>query len=72
MNETSVFTGFVHTEDGQYLIQRPADNQWGFELLSEDQSWPGGIGAARTWTAVARESVPPEAERDLGWIIDEA
>ena len=66
-----VYCGYVVTDNGNYLIQRPADNQWGFELLSADQSWPGGIGAARTWTAVAREDVPPEVEDSLGWILDE-
>jgi len=69
MNAT-VFTGFVLTQAGEYLVQRPADNQWGFELLDADQSWPGGIGVATQWTAVARESVPAEAERALGWILD--
>ena len=67
-----IFTGFVITPEGEYFIQRPADNQWGFELLSADQSWPGGIGAARSWKAVARESVPPEVEEELGWILDES
>ncbi len=67
-----VFAGFVVTPEGEYFIQRPADNQWGFELLSADQSWPGGIGAARSWKAVARESVPPEVEEELGWILDES
>jgi len=65
-----IFTGFVITQEGEWFVQRPALNQWGFELLSADQSWPGGIGAARTWTAVARESVPPEVEEELGWILD--
>jgi len=71
MNAT-VFTGFVLTQAGEYMVQRSADNQWGFELLSEDQSFPGGIGAASKWTAVARESVPPDVEEELGWIIDES
>ena len=66
-----MYVGYVVTDTGHYLVQRPADNQWGFELLSADQSWPGGIGAARTWTAVAREDVPPEVEDSLGWILDE-
>ena len=67
-----VYCGYVVTDNGNYLIQRPALNQLGFELLSADQSWPGGIGAARTWKAVAREDVPPEVEEELGWILDES
>ena len=68
---SEVYRGFVISE-GEYLVQVPDDNQWGFELLSADQSWPGGIGAARTWTAVAREDVPLEVEEELGWILDES
>jgi len=68
--EAEVFAGFVVSESGAYFVQLPQDNEFGFSLFDADQSWPGGIGAARTWTAVARESVPAEAERALGWILD--
>ncbi len=66
-----IFKGFVVTPSGEYFVQRPALNQWGFELVDSDSSWPGGIGAAKKWTAVAREDVPPEVEDSLGWILDE-
>ncbi len=69
--EAEVFAGFVVSESGAYFVQLPQDNEFGFSLFDADQSWPGGIGAARTWTAVARESVPPEVEEELGWILDE-
>ena len=67
-----VYCGYVVTDNGNYLIQRPADNQWGFELVDADSSWPGGIGAAKKWKAVAREDVPLEVEEELGWILDES
>lgn len=69
--EAEVFAGFVVSESGAYFVQLPQDNEFGFSLFDADQSWPGGIGAARKWTAVARESVPPEVEEELGWILDE-
>ena len=68
--EAEVFAGFVVSESGAYFVQLPQDNEFGFSLFDADQSWPGGIGAARTWTAVARESVPPEVEESMGWIVD--
>ena len=71
---SEVYRGFVISE-GEYLVQVPDDSQWGFSLCSDDQSWPGGFGAAkngRTWKPVRREDVPPEVEEAMGWILDAA
>jgi hypothetical protein len=71
IEDVGVFRGFVLTDRGEFMIQRPAQNQWGFELVNQEGSWPGGIDAASQWTAVSRDSVPPEIEAYLGWILDE-
>lgn len=44
--------GYVITEDDIILLQLPADNQWGFVLADDDQSWPGGFGIASRWEAI--------------------
>ena len=70
------YIGYVQADTtGDYFIQLPADNQWGFTLCSDDQAFPGSFGAAPNGTRfipVAREDVPPEVEEELGWILDES
>lgn len=67
--------GYVQADTtGEYFVQIPDDNQWGFTLCGEDQSYPGGFDAAPNGTRfipVARENVPPEIDESLGWILDE-
>jgi hypothetical protein len=53
---------YVKTNRGRILVQRPANNQWGFELCDHDQSWPGGFDVARTWRVLSESKVP---QRDL-------
>ncbi|MFB3789550.1 MAG: hypothetical protein ACE15F_24595 [bacterium] len=76
-NAQKIFMGFVMAADGKHFVQLPVGNRWGFSLFAPNrcwpdgiQEWPGGIGAARTWQAAARESVPPEVEKTMGWLID--
>lgn len=61
---------FVRTTDGRYLVQVPADNQWGFSLCDDDQSWPGGHGVASEWEAVTPDQVPAEEQKRLGWLLE--
>lgn len=63
---------YVITSDGEYLVQRQADNMWGFELCSEDQSWPGGHGLpSSSWETVDEGDVPPEVKDRLDYLCDE-
>lgn len=65
---------YVLTSSGTYLVQRPAENQHGFELLDEEQSWPGGFGApgGGSWEAVSAESVPADVRERLDWLLGES
>jgi len=63
-------TGFVTDGSGRFLIQKPADNEWGFSLFSDDQSWPGGFDSGfLNWYFVSPERVPKETHEELGWIL---
>ena len=64
---------FVITEKNQIFVQIPEDNQWGFCLADDDQSWPGGLGIAKKWTAIDPDD-PRISERDhenLDWLLDD-
>ena len=41
---------FVISEDGQVMLQLCSDNQWGFDLITSDQTFSGGFGSGMdTW-----------------------
>ena len=46
-------------------MQAPDDNEWGFTLYSDDQSWPGGFGLGE-WTLVPANTVPNDVKALLG------
>jgi hypothetical protein len=66
-------TTWVITDNGTILIQRPANNQWGFELASDDQTWPGGFGIAQSWEAIPDDDprITDEDRDTLQWLFDE-
>ena len=61
---------YVRTSAGTFLVQLPADNQWGFDLTDGEQSWPGGLGVATNWEAVDAAEVPEEVRAELDWLFD--
>ncbi len=65
-----VKAGYVKTNDGSYYVQTPEDNQWGFSLHSDDQSWPGGFGLGE-WELVDENDVPEPVKEELGFILEE-
>jgi len=72
--EQTQHVGYVLTDNGQVLLQVPDDNQWGFALQDDDQTWPGGFGAANSWKPLKdtdRRITKVDRER-LGWILKEA
>lgn len=71
MATTMIPTGYVITQNGTILIQRPADNQWGFELCDDDQVFPGGFGLG-SWTLLADDDplITPEVRERLSWLDD--
>lgn len=43
--------GFVMTPEKKVYLQLCADNQHGFDLISEDQTFAGGLGASsKNWS----------------------
>jgi hypothetical protein len=60
--------GFVRTPDGQYFVQLPADNGWGFVLADDDQTWD--FPPVREWELVPAEEVPAAERERLGWLLE--
>jgi len=65
--------GYVLTDRGTILVQLPDDTAPGYSLYDDDQSWPGGLGVAREWTALAADDPRiTDADRErLGWLLEE-
>lgn len=62
---------YVVTDQGGILVQLPDDNQWGFVLCDEDQSWPGGFGIASSWERIADDDprITDQDREDLEWLF---
>lgn len=60
------------TDGSRVLVQLPDDNQFGFVLADDDQTWDGGIGSGmKSFWAVSPEEVPSEDMDRLGWLLDD-
>ncbi|MBU1655138.1 MAG: hypothetical protein KJ558_10000 [Gammaproteobacteria bacterium] len=60
---------FVKNGD-RYLVQLDADNQFGFVLADEYDTWPGGFGSGMpSWKAVETEDVPQEDRDRMEWLL---
>lgn len=63
---------YVTDGKGNYLVQVEDDTQFGFSLLSDDQSWPGGFGSGwTTWQCVTKTAVPRRIRKQLDWLFEE-
>ena len=73
MTAAKIHVGYVITSNGTVLVQTPADNQWGFVLESEDQTWPGGFGIGE-WEPISQcDQRITQADRDrLSFVLDAA
>ena len=73
MNEKQIAAGYILTDNSNIYVQIPADNQWGFSIQADDQTWPGGLGLGQ-WELLASDDPRiTDADRErLGWILDEA
>lgn len=69
----NVKKGYVIDRKGNVFVQIPEDNQWGFSIASDDQTWPGGIGIG-DWSLIPENDrkVTPQVRESLQWILDEA
>ena len=64
---------FVVTDRGSYLAQVEDAELFprhGFALVSDDQTWEGGLGAAASWKVVSPEEVPAERFADLRTAVE--
>ena len=52
------YSGYVITDREEYLLQRHADNIYGFELTDGKEVWPGGIGKAAKVMPIHKSQVP--------------
>ncbi|GEL75518.1 hypothetical protein [Myxococcus virescens] len=70
-------TGYVRLTAGalagDFAVQLPADNQWGFDLHraqgEDSQTWSGGVGLASEWEAVSRQAVPEDVRAEMDWLF---
>ena len=63
--------GYVITDRGTILVQRPDNTEHGFSLFDDEQSWSGGFGVASTWEAIpaADPRITAEDHERLDWIL---
>ena len=59
------------TDGEDYLVQVEDSSQFGFSLLSDDQSWPGGFGSGwRAWRIIPKSRVPKRIRRRLDFLLN--
>ena len=71
---TTTKAGYVIGSDEKIYVQVPANNQHGFSICDEDQSWEGGIGSGlQAWTLLANDDprITQSDRERLGWILDQ-
>jgi hypothetical protein len=72
MAENKIKAGYVVDKNNNVFVQIPSDNQWGFAIASDDQTWDGGIGIGE-WTLIADDDprITDDIRESLQWILDE-
>jgi len=60
---------FVKSVDGDYAVQVEHENGH-FVILTDDLTFPGGIGWAAEWETVPAEEVPEEIRRELLYAVE--
>jgi len=71
--EGQLHKGFVLHEKAGILLQLPAENQHGFILADDDQTWPGGFGLGNaSWECLANDDprITDEDRERLEWMLD--
>jgi len=70
--EMTMHIGYVITSTGKVLMQIPSNNQWGFSIQDDDQTWPGGCGIGEWGVLEDTDPRITDADRErLQWILDE-
>jgi len=60
---------YVRSVDGDYAVQVRLRNGM-FVILTDDLTYPGGIGWAAEWETVPAEEVPEEIRRELLYAVE--
>ena len=60
---------FVRSTDGDYAVQVRLRSGM-FVILTDDLTYPGGIGWANEWTTVSEQEVPEEIRRELLYAVE--
>lgn len=66
------YSGYVVTDRDEILLQRTAENPWGFELTDGVEHWAGGRGKASKVLPVKANRVPDELRARLDPLRDGA
>ena len=62
---------YVTDGQGNFFVQLPDSNQWGFSLFDDELSWPGGFGICNDgFFAVTPDQVPQEDRDRLDWLFN--
>ena len=63
--------GFVTDGAGNWFVQVPDTNQWGFSLSDGEVTFAGGFGSGiNQWTLIPVEKVPLKVREEMGWILE--
>mgnify|MGYP006921330813 CR=1 FL=1 len=65
----SIHAGYVRSSEGDWYVQLPADNRWGFVLCDDELSHD--FPPCNEWEPVAEADVPDGVRESLGWIIED-
>ena len=69
--KTGTLKVYYVTNGKDYLVQVEDSSQFGFSLLSDDQSWPGGFGSGwHSWHIVPKSKVPTHIRKQLDFLFD--
>jgi hypothetical protein len=60
---------FVRSFHGDYAVQVNLRSGM-FVILTDDQTFPGGIGWAASWEAIPAEEVPENVRRELLYAVE--
>ncbi len=72
MSTQKTYKGWVRHSNGQAYYQQPADNQWGFDLLDDDQTYPGGTGIGNgTWEPISVSGLSLDELERLNYLADD-
>ena len=72
--DDSTETGYVIGSNEKIYVQVRDDNQFGFSICDEEQSWAGGVGSGLSnWTLIASDDsrITDDDRERLGWILRE-